>query len=127
MAGGRPLKFQSVKELELKIADYFAKREIDGRPLTITGLAVDLDTDRDTLLNYEKKEEFFGTIKSAKNKIHAWTEEYLFQGKNQAGCIFNLKNNYGWKDKSEVDNTIRLPKPLDEIDAIQENDWIQED
>jgi hypothetical protein len=28
------------------------------------------------------------------------------------GLIFNLKNNFDWKDKTEVDNNIRIPKPI---------------
>lgn len=113
---GRPLKFDSVENLELKIQEYFDScwetKEVDGnilqrqvRPYTITGLAVHLDTSRETLLDYEDKEEFSDTIKRAKMKIHNYVEEYLFTGKNQTGAIFNLKNNYGWTDKTEVDNT----------------------
>lgn len=71
-------------------------------PYTITGLAIALDTTRDLLIDYEDKEEFSDTIKRAKEKIHNYVELRLF-GANPAGIIFNLKNNYGWKDKSEVD------------------------
>lgn len=113
---GRPLKFESVESLEAKIQEYFDScwetKEVDGailqrqvRPYTITGLAVHLDTSRETLLDYEDKEQFSDTIKRAKMKIHNYVEEYLFTGKNQTGAIFNLKNNYGWTDKTEVDNT----------------------
>lgn len=96
--GGRPLKFQSVEELEDKIDAYFSQMQIEERPFTITGLAVALDCDRKTLLNYESREEFFPTIKKAKQIIENYTEERLF-GNNVTGVIFNLKNNYGWQDK----------------------------
>lgn len=72
-------------------------------PYTITGLALALDTTRETLLDYEEKEEYSDTIKKAKLKIHNYTELRLFEN-NPTGAIFNLKNNYGWKDKTEVDN-----------------------
>lgn len=83
------------------------------RPLTITGLANALDTTRDTLLDYENKPEnaaFSDTIKRAKAFVHQYAEEYLFEGKNQTGAIFNLKNNYGWVDRTETDLTTKGDK-----------------
>jgi len=126
MPGGRPLKFKDKKELQKKVDEYFdvycweetvipekfnKKGEVTReeetirkqvKPYTITGLAVYLDTSRETLMNYEKSEEFFDTIKKAKEKIHNYTEEKLFSN-NVAGVIFNLKNNWGWKDKIETE------------------------
>jgi len=109
MAAGRPLKFKSVTELQNAIDLYFLSCEDPEdnkkyiRPLTITGLANALDTSRETLLEYEDRPEFVDTIKRAKGKIHQYVEEYLFVGKNQTGAIFNLKNNYNWKDKNETE------------------------
>jgi hypothetical protein len=40
--------------------------------------------------------------------------------------IFNLKNNYGWRDKTEVDQNIRMPKPLLD-NVIQNNNSTKED
>lgn len=74
------------------------------KPYTITGMAVFLGTTRDILIAYEKKKKFSNTIKVAKAKCHAYAEESLFIGKNPSGAIFNLKNNYGWKDESKVLN-----------------------
>lgn len=106
-AGGRPLKFQNVDELKQKIDEYFEKCNENKRPLTISGLAVALDTSRKVLIDYENRgDEFSNTIKKAKSICENFTEEYLFTGKNVAGAIFNLKNNYGWQDKSEIDHTI---------------------
>jgi hypothetical protein len=113
--GGRPLKFKSVEELQGKIDKYFKScyktikatndceaYEVNVRPLTITGLAVALDCDRETLLNYEHKEEYFGTIRKAKLIIQNFAEESLWQPKIASGIMFNLKNNYGWVDKQEI-------------------------
>lgn len=69
-------------------------------PYTITGLALALNTTRETLLDYEGKDEYSDTIKAAKTKIENFNEQMLF-GPSPTGTIFNLKNNYGWKDKSE--------------------------
>ena len=106
MAGGRPMKFKSPKEIEDKANEYFSKCDVEERPYTITGLAIALDTDRQTLINYENRDEFFDTIKKAKQKVENYAEERLFNGGNTAGVIFNLKNNYGWVDKQEVEANV---------------------
>jgi hypothetical protein len=114
--GGRPLKFKTVKELQKKIDVYFKKCIEDEDPYTITGLALALDCDRQTLLNYEKKEEFFGTIKKAKLKVENYLETKALKGDIvPVMTIFNLKNNFGWKDKTEHDikatvETVELDK-----------------
>ena len=69
---------------------------------TITGLCVFLGITRETLMNYEKREDFFGTIKIAKLIIENYAENELFKDKGHVGVIFNLKNNFGWKDKQEI-------------------------
>ncbi len=100
--GGRPLKFKSVEDLEEMIAGYFTYCDQEKKPYTITGLALWLDTSRETLLNYEERPEFFDTIKRAKVKCENWVEENALMNKvNATTAIFNLKNNYGWKDKTE--------------------------
>lgn len=99
--GGRPLKFKSVKEMQKLIDEYFS-HTIPAHQ-TITGLAIALDTDRHTLINYENKDEFFHTLKSARTKIeHAY--ELSLRANGRAGDIFGLKN-FGWSDKSEVENS----------------------
>lgn len=102
---GRPLKFESVEQLESAIAAYFLNCAEKGRPLTVTGLALALDTTRETLLDYQEKENYSDTIKRAKLTIQNYVEEYLFVGKNVAGAIFNLVNNYNWSNKSQTDVT----------------------
>jgi DNA-binding Lrp family transcriptional regulator len=119
--GGRPLKFQSPEELQEKIDAYFEschekvtettksgsikEYTIQSRPYTVTGLAVYLDTTRDVLIDYQNRDEYSNAIKKAKAKIHNYAEEYLYNGKNVAGGIFVLKNNFGWKDKVEHEHT----------------------
>lgn len=76
------------------------------KPFTVSWLASFLDTSRETLMDYQEKDEFSDTIKRAKEQIYAYTEESLFT-KASTGAIFSLKNNYGWKDKSEVDTTLK--------------------
>jgi hypothetical protein len=82
-------------------------RITDQQPYTITGLANFLETSRETLINYEKREEFFDTIKAAKGKIEQYWENQLL-GAHATGPIFNLKNNYGWVDQSQLDSNVNL-------------------
>lgn len=136
---GRPMKFKSVEELQEKIDAYFEScyEEVwiqdeegewkpvldhDGnvktrmiRPLTITGLAVALDTSRQTLLNYEENGQFFDTIKKAKEKIESFAEEQLFTNPRTAGVIFNMVNNYGWKNKQEHDQNVTVNSKLEDL------------
>jgi DNA-packaging protein gp3 len=139
----KPLKFKTVKELQNKIDAYFEscyeeiwKKDAEGvwqpvtdkdgnilksmvKPMTVTGLALALGTTRETLLDYEDREEYSDTIKRAKLMCENFAEEQLFTSKNTAGVIFNLKNNYKrWVDKQEVDQkteqtfSIKLPGDL---------------
>lgn len=95
------------------------------KPLTVTGLAVALGTSRDVLLDYEttyseKYPEFSNTIKEAKEQIKAYAEESLF-GTNTAGVIFSLKNNWGFKDKYETENTNREVKFINTVPRAPES------
>ena len=112
---GRPLKFESVEKLQEMIDDYFKECDEQKRPYTVSGLAYALDTDRITLLEYqnaneenfkrlsdEERKAFSNTIKRAKDKILRYAEEQLFRTSQVAGVIFNMKNNWGFKDQSEI-------------------------
>ena len=105
---GRPRKFQSVEELQEKIDAYFAGCDEKGEAYTISGLALVMDTNRQTLINYQELEEyasFFDTIKKAKLRVESYAENRLYSGQQVAGVIFSLKNNFGWKDKTETEIT----------------------
>ena len=107
---GRPKIFNDVKEVEEKINAYFNYCEEKEKPYTMSGLAYYLGIDRKTLLNYSKNEEYFHTIKKARDKVQMQLEENALSNKaNPTFTIFNLKNNFDWKDKiehssSEVEN-----------------------
>ncbi len=102
---GRPKAFKSVEEVEEKIEAYFNYCEEKEKPYTMSGLAYYLGIDRKTLLNYSKNEEYFHTIKKARDKVQMQLEECLYRLGNNSGVIFNLKNNFDWKDKMEVEKT----------------------
>lgn len=91
------------------IDEYFSTCDKMQRPYTITGLALFLDMDRKTLLRYEKEyeDEFCHTIKRAKERVQEFVECCLFKKGIAQGVMFNLKNNFGWQDKQEIDATVK--------------------
>lgn len=115
MPGGRPLKFNNCLDLQCMCELYFEHCEERDEHPTISGAALWLGVDRKTINNYAERDEFFPTIKKLKTYIEANLEQCLFGG-NVAGVIFNLKNNFDWKDKQEIDMnaTHKLEKLSDE-------------
>lgn len=131
---GRPPKYKNVKELEMLIDAYFRscwEQKIDmfGNPIflkdkrgkktdtpvmiqkepyTVTGLARSIGMTRQRLIDYEEKDEFRDTIKRAKQYCEEYAERSLYVGKNPTGAIFNLKNNWLWKDKIETEHSGNL-------------------
>ena len=110
MATGRPPLFTSAEDMQVIIDEYFEECKkinketgVETFQPTMSGLAYALEMDRRSLCNYSKKEEFFPTIKRAKAKVECALESNLYNN-SVTGTIFNLKNNFDWKDKTEVDN-----------------------
>ena len=84
-------------------------------PYTVTGLALALGTNRETLLDYEdnydhKDPLFSDVVKKAKMKCSNLVETGLLAGNiNPIGAIFVLKNNFKrWKEdqKQDIKQTI---------------------
>ncbi len=97
---GRPASFKSVEELQEKIHQYFEEYKLLDKPLTVEMLAWRLGTNRQTILEYENKDEYSDTIKSAKEYILATKMENLnTRDGNTAGIIFDLCNNGKYSNK----------------------------
>ncbi len=101
---GHPLKFESVEKLQTLIDAYFESATVGE--YTITGLALALDTTRHTLIHYENRDEYLHAIKKAKTRIEN-DYEISLRKHGRSGEIFGLKN-FGWKDKSEVEQSGEL-------------------
>ena len=102
---GRPKIFNDVKEVEEKINAYFNYCEEKENPYTMSGLAYYLGISRQTLVNYSNQDQFFDTIKKARDRVQMQLEENALSNKaNPTFTIFNLKNNFDWKDKIEQTN-----------------------
>jgi hypothetical protein len=100
----RPFKWKTKEELEKIIKEYFENTE--PNKITLTGLCIALETNKQTLANYQEKDEFRHLIEMA--KLHVEHSYELSLRKNgRSGDIFALKN-FGWKDKMEVQNDVTL-------------------
>ena len=94
--GGRPPMFETANELMGKVEAYFNHCLMQDKKATITGLALYLGFDsRQSLYDYEDKQEFSYIIKRAKLAV-----ENSYETSGTAFDIFALKN-MGWKDKTE--------------------------
>lgn len=114
---GAPVKYETAEEMQVLIDGYFT--EIDAhnkdailkgfttliKPYTITGLALALDMSRKGLIEYSEKNETFGnTIRKAKGKVERFNEEQLYRNTQVTGIIFNLKNNFKWRDQQDLNH-----------------------
>lgn len=118
---GRPLTYKTVDDLQKAIDEYFEYcdnriKQIHTKegetvaithpaPYTMSGLARALGLSRQALSEYSHKEQFGDTIKAARDRVQEDIETRLMETSNQSGAIFNLKNNFGWKDKTESEIT----------------------
>jgi hypothetical protein len=102
MAAGRPMIWKDPIELSNLVSDYFNQTD---RP-TLSGLALFLEIDRQTLYNYKDRDQFFDIIKRATSKVEAVYEERAIYENNPTGVIFALKN-MGWTDRVANDHTTK--------------------
>jgi hypothetical protein len=129
---GRPLKYQSVDELDAAIQAYFdmcdphqeerlvesginangetifLKRKVmtPQKAYTMSGLARALGISRQTLLDYSERDEFLDSIEAAKHRCEEYWEG-LLASPFANGAKFNLINNYkgkhqDWTEKQVV-------------------------
>lgn len=95
--GGREPFYKTPEQMEEAIEAYF----VSTSKITINGLALHLGfMDRQSLFDYEKKEEFTCLIKTARSRVQEYYEENLLS-KNPTGAIFALKN-MGWTDRQDI-------------------------
>lgn len=122
--GGRPPIFESAQQLAEKIKSYFdyiqgEKQEVntswewirEPENATVTGLALYLGFEsKQSLYDYEKKDEFSYLIKRARMVIENRYEQNLTSS-NCTGSIFALKN-MGWFDKQGLEHSGPNGQPI---------------
>lgn len=94
------MKFKDTEAFQKSVDEYFSKA---GDKPTITGLALHLDCDLETIRDYKERDEFSAPLKKAYLRVQHGYENRMYEG-NPTGAIFALKN-FGWKDKQEVENS----------------------
>lgn len=114
---GGALKRNRLRDYDAPMEKQLRWMKTEQEPYLITGLCEALGTYRDVLIDYENGNRdllpgdegydkdvprFSNAIKAAKLKCERFAEGKLYNGKNATGPIFNLKNNYRWKDTAEV-------------------------
>ena len=104
MAGGRPRLYDDAAAFAAATDDYFATVEANGKMPTLSGLCLHLGfEDRESFGRYaDYSEDFSRTIKKARLIIEDDRNQRLAQPAC-TGVIFDLKNNHGWKDKTETE------------------------
>jgi hypothetical protein len=112
-ARGRPPEYETPEEMQVAIDEYFDNL-CDTKP-TITGMVYSLGFCERTALDYYLKEKpaFCHTIKRAKMRIEEFLETELLRPAGVTGLIFNLKNNFGWKDEQKFEHTGKDGGPMD--------------
>ena len=107
----KPLKWSpdEQEEMQAVIDAYFESCDANDKPYTIPGLARALGFgSRNAINRYLKRPEFKDIISSARLRIEEQRTEQLITQNNPTGKIFDLKNNFGWKDQSEVQQTTQI-------------------
>lgn len=125
--GGRPKKYTEVEIMQQKINKYFEECNKNNEPYTVTGLCLALDICRDTLLEYSKDKGFSDTIKKAKLKVENYLERHLITDNSTTGIIFNLKNNFGWTDKQQLEHSGNINNPFEGLSTEELRQLINND
>lgn len=109
---GKPPKYRSAAQMEEAMERYFAS--IGDAPPTVAGMTYFLGFADRSSLEYYKREKpaFRQVIRRARLRIEASLEQQLMRGSSVTGIIFNLKNNFGWKDAQEFTHTGPGGSPL---------------
>ena len=113
---GRPRKYKTPEELKAKVDAYFTYCTVQNKPKTMAGLAHALGMDRRSLINYKDRDEYKEILEEARRELEAYAEEVLLSGgKNVAGVIFSLKNNYQWTDDRNINQNINTTFSLSQL------------
>jgi hypothetical protein len=104
---GRPRAYQDHAEFDALVEAYFKDCEATGKKPTLTGISLHLGfCDKETFGSYTTAGvEFARTINKARIRIEENRHQLLVSKDTfTPGIIFDLKNNHGWKDKTETEH-----------------------
>lgn len=105
-------KLKDGKQAAAYISDFFTMCENEKWIPTLTRLANYLGMNREALVRYGRADrpadhsvEISEAIQDARSRIEAMYEDMLLTRPNVGGVTFALKNNFGWTDRMETNNT----------------------
>ena len=120
---GRPLKIESPEQMEKILNEYFSTTE--ENKITLTGICLALDLDKNNFYEYEKREGYEKIVKRARMIVENSYEMSLREN-GRTGDIFALKN-FGWKDKTEIENStqgkVTIINSLPKDDKDESDNW----
>lgn len=105
MPAGRPAVpvIPTPEEFEFRADKYFALCEEKKKRPTLSGLILALGlSSRQSLQEYQKRENFFDSVQRAKLRIAEVYEDNLLT--HASGASFALQN-FGWKGRNAVEHT----------------------
>jgi len=99
---GHPRAFKTAEEFENKFMEYISYCRMYERVPNVAGFVVYANINSDTF--YAQKDYYSETFKRVNSILEdeAINTDYF----KDAFKIFYMKNKFGWKDKSEIDNNI---------------------
>ncbi|MGI5987736.1 MAG: terminase small subunit [Dysosmobacter sp.] len=142
MPAGRPKKY-TARTLEKAVNRYFKSisctrdamdefgekiKNDDGEPIqytayvrppSISALCLYLGIEKRTWANYAEQDDMAPVVEKTKARVEAYLEEQLtIREKGVQGIIFNLQNNYGWKQKQEVELGEKTRKEMKNVQSM---------
>jgi hypothetical protein len=103
---GHPPLYRTPEALQVAIDKFYVDCDANKKPYTVIGLALDLGfISRQSLFDQmARSSQFSDAITRAKNKIERQKAERLLdpETKNVNGLRFDLQNNHGWRERTDV-------------------------
>lgn len=101
---GRPPIIATPEDFQAKVEEYVAQCEVEERPMTVAGICYFLGfASRQSFYDYENRDGFSYIVKKTRLLLERAHEESLHKGGGQvAGPIFWMKNNAGYRDRTDV-------------------------
>lgn len=111
MTAGRPAIYESEEQLQTRIDEFFIwceendKVPLQGELVYFLGFA-----GRQSLTDYQKREQFSYIIERAKQRCENEINQAGLKNKLNAQLVkLNLSSNYGYNEKTEVEHSGQVP------------------
>jgi hypothetical protein len=114
---GRPRAIESAEVFDARVDEYVLGQYDRGMPLTWAGLALHIGfVTVQTMLDYEQRPEFAGSVKRARTLMQEFLEGRL-SGPNSSGAMFALSQRWmGWENSRYLRQEAVPPASADGID-----------